>query len=52
MSDDFGIEEVVEEDRAYRGSRYAEVREAIFANPYQPLWGAPGRRPFPTTRQR
>lgn len=47
MSDDFGIEEVVEEDRAYRGSRYAEVREAIFANPYQPVWGAPGAPPLP-----
>ena len=47
MSDDFGIEEVVEEDRAYRGSRYSEVRDAIFANPYQPVWGAPGAPPLP-----
>jgi len=46
-SDDFGIEEIVAEDRAYRGSRYAEVREAIFANPYQPVWGAPGAPPLP-----
>ena len=46
-SSDFGIEEIVEEDRAYRGSRYAKVREAIFANPYQKVWGAAGEPPLP-----
>jgi hypothetical protein len=46
-SNDFGIEEIVETDRTYRGSRYAEVREAIFANPYQPVWGAQGAPLFP-----
>jgi hypothetical protein len=46
-SDTFGIEGIVEEDRAYRGSRYAKVREAIFANPYQKIWGAAGEPPLP-----
>jgi len=30
----FGIEGITDEDRAYGGSRFAEVREALFANPY------------------
>jgi hypothetical protein len=33
----FGAEQVTEEDRAYRGSRFSEVRDALFANPYQKL---------------
>ena len=32
---DFGIEAITDQDRAYNGSRFAEVRDAIFANPYQ-----------------
>lgn len=32
-------------DRQYSGSRYAEVRDAVFANPYQPVWDGPGRFP-------
>lgn len=43
----FGTEEVTEEDRAYAGSRYSEVRDAVFANPYRKLWGAPGESPWP-----
>jgi len=35
----FGLSD---EDRNYHGSRYSEVRDAIFANPYQALWGATG----------
>ena len=31
----FGIEGITDEDRAYRGSRFSDVREALFANPYQ-----------------
>src|SRR5215831_3263436 len=46
-STDFGPEQVTEEDRSYRGSRFAEVRDALFANPYQKVWGAPGEPPFP-----
>jgi hypothetical protein len=38
----FGAEQVTDEDRGYRGSRFSEVRDAIFANPYQKVWGGPG----------
>jgi hypothetical protein len=44
----FGTEQVTEEDRAYRGSRFSEVRDAVFANPYQKVWGGPGEPPLPT----
>ena len=43
----FGTEQVTEEDRGYRGSRFSEVRDALFANPYQKVWGAPGEPPLP-----
>src|SRR5882672_6569272 len=43
----FGAESFTEADRAYVGSRFAEVRQAIFANPYRQIWGAPGSAPFP-----
>jgi hypothetical protein len=43
----FGTEQVTEEDRAYRGSRFSKVRDAIFANPYQKVWGRPGEPPLP-----
>ena len=45
--DYFGIEQVTQEDRAYNGSRFSEVREAIFANPYQKIWGRDGEPPLP-----
>jgi hypothetical protein len=45
--EDFGTQEVTAEDRAYRGSRFREVRDAIFANPYQQIWGADGEPPLP-----
>ena len=45
--DDLGIEQVTDEDRAYRGSRFAEVEAALFANPYQRVWGAAGEPPLP-----
>ena len=44
----FGTEQVTEEDRAYRGSRFSEVREALFAHPYQSVWGGAGEPPLPT----
>lgn len=28
-----------EEDRSYKGSRFSEVKAAVFANPYQYVWG-------------
>jgi hypothetical protein len=43
----FGTEQVTEEDRAYRGSRFSEVRDALFANPYQRVWGIAGERSWP-----
>src|SRR5437899_2367049 len=43
----FGAEQVTEEDRSYSGSRFSEVREALFANPYQKVWGGPGEPPLP-----
>jgi hypothetical protein len=43
----FGAEGTTSEDRAYRGSRFSEVRDALFANPYQPVWGAAGAPPLP-----
>src|SRR6266849_10106761 len=44
----FGTEEITEEDRAYKGSRFSEVRDALFANPYQKVWGGDGEPPLPT----
>jgi hypothetical protein len=34
-------------DRAYSGSRFSEVVEALFANPYQRVWGGQGEPPLP-----
>lgn len=45
--DYFGIEQITEEDRAYKGSRFSEVRGALFANPYQKVWGRAGEPPLP-----
>src|SRR5205807_1084276 len=39
----FGTEQVTDEDRAYRGSRFSEVRATLFENPYQKVWGVAGR---------
>ncbi|MBX3427562.1 MAG: hypothetical protein KF688_17920 [Pirellulales bacterium] len=35
------------EDAAYRGSRYADVRAALFRNAYYETWGADGEAPLP-----
>jgi hypothetical protein len=43
----FGIEAITDEDRTYGGSRFSDVREALFANPYQRTWGAGGAPPLP-----
>ena len=43
----FGIEKFDGEDAAYKGSRYSEVRDVIFANPYQKIWGGAGEPPIP-----
>ena len=39
--------EITSEDRKYSGSRYSEVVSAIFANPYQRVWGAAGEPALP-----
>jgi hypothetical protein len=46
-ADSLGIEQITDDDRAYRGSRFAEVEAALFANPYQRVWGAAGEPPLP-----
>jgi hypothetical protein len=43
----FGIEATTDEDRAYSGSRFSDVKNAVLANPYQKLWGAAGNPPLP-----
>ena len=48
----FGTEQLTAEDRAYRGSRYAEVRDAIFANPYRRYGVPPASRHGRLTRSR
>lgn len=40
-----GPQEMTAEDRSYRGSRYSEVRGALYANPYRA--GASGQEPGP-----
>ncbi|MGR9087147.1 MAG: hypothetical protein ACU841_08745 [Gammaproteobacteria bacterium] len=37
---DYGTIEITDDDRGYTGSRFSDVRQAIFANPYQTVWGA------------
>jgi hypothetical protein len=41
------LESVTDEDRTYAGSRFADVVGALFANPYQRVWGANGEAPLP-----
>lgn len=36
----FGTEGMTPHDRFYAGSRFADVQQAIFAQPYQRVWGA------------
>jgi hypothetical protein len=40
-------EQFTAEDRGYGGSRFSDVVEALFANPYQQVWGAAGQPPLP-----
>ena len=40
-------EEITNDDRRYRGSLFSEVRDAIFHQPYQSPWGAPGQPGMP-----
>jgi hypothetical protein len=43
-----GPEGVTESDRLDAGSRFSEVRAALFANAYYLRWGGPGESPLPT----
>jgi hypothetical protein len=38
----FGVPQMTDEDRSYRGSRFREVVDALWANPYQRVWGRTG----------
>jgi hypothetical protein len=42
-----GSQGFTEEDRAYTGSTFREVREAVFDNPYYAVWGNAGEAPLP-----
>ena len=44
---DSGTQQFTDEDRAYRGCRFSEVVDALFANPYQRVWGGQGEPPLP-----
>jgi hypothetical protein len=41
------LESITDEDRGYAGSHFADVVTAVFANPYQRVWGANGESPLP-----
>lgn len=43
-----GPQGVIDEDRLYSGSRYSEVKEALFQNAYYLNWGAEGEPELPT----
>lgn len=43
----FGTEGTTPDDRRYAGTRFADVRQAIFAQPYQRVWGAAGAPALP-----
>lgn len=43
----FGSQGLTQEDRDYSGSRFSEVKAALFANPYQTVWGAADEPPLP-----
>ena len=47
----FTSEQFSEEDRRYAGSRFREVVDAVFANPYQKIWGRDGEPPLPVREQ-
>jgi hypothetical protein len=44
---EIGAEQFADEDRMYAGSRFREVVDALFANPYQQVWGRDGEPPLP-----
>ena len=46
-----GSEQFNDEDRRYSGSRFRDVVDALFANPYQAVWGRTGEPPLPVQNQ-
>ena len=42
-----GSEQFTDEDRLYAGSRFRDVVDALFMNPYQKVWGREGEPPLP-----
>jgi hypothetical protein len=40
-------EQLTDDDRGYLGSRFSDVVDAVFANPYQRVWGAEAQPPLP-----
>lgn len=48
---DPGSEQFGDDDRSYTGSRYRDVVDALFANPYQQVWGRAGEPPLPEREQ-
>lgn len=44
---DVGSEQFNDEDRSYAGSRFRDVVDALFANPYQKVWGGENEPPLP-----
>jgi hypothetical protein len=47
---DYGVEQLTDEDRGYCGSRFADVKRAIFANPYRTSPTPDGVTPLPVYR--
>jgi hypothetical protein len=45
-----GTEQFTDEDRFYAGSRFRDVVNALFANPYQQVWGREGEPALPQRR--
>jgi hypothetical protein len=39
--------QITDEDKGYTGSTFREVADALFANPYQRVWGREGEPPLP-----
>jgi hypothetical protein len=48
---EIGYEQFTDEDRVYAGSRFQDVVDALFANPYQKVWGREGEPPLPVQEQ-
>ena len=45
-----GEQGITDEDIGYRGARFSDIRDAIFANPYQKVWGDDGEPALPVYR--